>query len=70
MKHSFFIWLSCLCLVPMFVFAQNPESFLKTNGTVWLNPVEDNEYQEATSQAESVYAEANNVLNARERAIV
>ena len=54
----------------MFVFAQNPESFLKTNGTVWLNPVEDNEYQEATSQAESVYAEANNVLNARERAIV
>lgn len=27
MKHSFFIWLSSLWLVPMFVVAQNPESF-------------------------------------------
>lgn len=42
----------------------------KTNETVWLNPVEDSEYQEVTSQAENVYAEVNNVLNARERAIV
>ncbi|WP_455636450.1 cupin domain-containing carboxymuconolactone decarboxylase family protein [Parabacteroides sp.] len=42
----------------------------QTNQVVWLDPVEDNEYLDATSKAENVYAEANNVLEARERAIV
>lgn len=42
----------------------------QTNEAVWLSPVGEKEYQEATSQAENVYAEANRVLEAREQAIV
>ena len=36
----------------------------------WLEPVSDEEYRKATTEAESRYAEANEVLTAREQAIV
>ncbi|UQT36420.1 hypothetical protein M5E82_13540 [Parabacteroides distasonis] len=39
----------------------------QTNEAVWLSPVGEKEYQEATSQAENVYAEANRVLEARNK---
>lgn len=42
----------------------------QTNAPVWLAPVSDAAYLEATTQAESRYAEANRVLTAREQAIV
>lgn len=40
------------------------------NTAVWLYPVNDEQYREATSEAENCYAEANKVLTAREQAIV
>ena len=40
------------------------------NAAVWLSPVNDEQYREATSEAESCYSEANKVLTAREQAIV
>lgn len=40
------------------------------NATVWLSPVSDKQYKEATNGAETRYAEANNVLAPREQAIV
>lgn len=40
------------------------------NAAVWLQPVSDEQYHEATTEAESCYAEANKVLSAREQAIV
>ena len=43
---------------------------LQDNAAVWLSPVNDEQYREATSEAESCYAEANKVLTAREQAIV
>ena len=42
----------------------------QTNAAVWLNPVNNEEYREATTEAENRYAEANKVLTAREQAIV
>lgn len=42
----------------------------QTNAPVWLDPVSDAAYLEATTEAESRYAEANRVLPAREQAIV
>lgn len=42
----------------------------QTNAAVWLSPVNDEQYREATTEAESRYAEANKVLTAREQAIV
>lgn len=42
----------------------------QTNAPVWLAPVSDAAYLEATIDAESRYAEANKVLSAREQAIV
>ena len=44
----------------------NPQS----NAAVWLSPVSDEQYREATTEAERRYAEANKVLTAREQAIV
>ena len=44
----------------------NPQA----NVAVWLEPVSDEEYRKATTEAESRYAEANEVLTAREQAIV
>ena len=44
----------------------NPQN----NAAVWLSPVSDEQYREATTEAESRYAGANKVLTARERAIV
>ena len=44
----------------------NPQN----NAAVWFSPVSDEQYHEATTEAESRYAEANKVLTARERAIV
>lgn len=44
----------------------NPQS----NAAVWFDPVSDEQYREATTEAESRYAEANKVLDAREQAIV
>lgn len=44
----------------------NPQN----NAAVWLSPVSDEQYHEATTEAESRYAGANKVLTARERAIV
>lgn len=44
----------------------NPQS----NAAVWLSPVSDEQYREATTEAESRYAEANKVLTVREQAIV
>ena len=40
------------------------------NAAVWLEPVHDSPYQEATAEAENRYVGANNVLTAREQAIV
>lgn len=40
------------------------------NAAVWLSPVNDEQYREATSEAESCYAKANKVLTAREQAVV
>ncbi len=40
------------------------------NAAVWLDPVNDSQYQEATAEAENRYVGANNVLTAREQAIV
>lgn len=42
----------------------------QTNAAVWLNPVNDEEYREAMTEAESRYAEAKKVLTTREQAIV
>lgn len=44
----------------------NPQN----NAAVWLSPVSDEQYHEATTEAGSRYAGANKVLTARERAIV
>lgn len=40
------------------------------NAAVWLSPVSDAEYLEATTEVECRYAEANKVLTSREQAIV
>ena len=40
------------------------------NAAVWLSPVSDADYLEATTEAEYRYAEANKVLTSREQAIV
>lgn len=40
------------------------------NAAVWLEPVSDSQYQEATAEAENRYVGANSVLTAREQAIV
>lgn len=40
------------------------------NAAVWLSPVSDVQYREATNEAETRYAEANKVLTSREQAIV
>ena len=40
------------------------------NAAVWLSPVNDAEYLEATTEVECRYAEANKVLTSREQAIV
>lgn len=40
------------------------------NAAVWLSPVSDAQYREATTEAECCYAEANKVLTSREQAIV
>lgn len=40
------------------------------NAAVWLSPVSDAQYCEATTEAECHYAEANRVLTSREQAIV
>lgn len=42
----------------------------RSNAAVWLSPVSDEQYREATTEAESRYAEANKVLTARDQAIV
>lgn len=42
----------------------------QVNAAVWLEPVSDEEYRKATTEAESRYAEVNEVLTAREQAIV
>lgn len=42
----------------------------QTNAAVWLDPVSDEQYRKATTEAERRYAEANKVLTAREQAIV
>ena len=42
----------------------------QTNAAAWLEPVSDEEYRKATTEAESRYAEANEVLTVREQAIV
>lgn len=42
----------------------------QTNAVVWFSPVSDEQYREATTEAESRYAEANKVLTVREQAIV
>ena len=44
----------------------NPQN----NAAVWLSPVSDEQYHEATTEAESRYAGANKMLTALERAIV
>lgn len=44
----------------------NPQS----NAAIWLDPVSDEQYREATAEAERRYAEASKVLTAREQAIV
>ena len=44
----------------------NPQN----NVAVWLSPVSDDQYREATSEAENCYTESNKVLNVREQAIV
>ena len=55
--HSWFAHIAIEC---------NPQS----NAAVWLSPVSDEQYREATTEAERRYAEANKVLTAREQAIV
>lgn len=40
------------------------------NAAIWLDPVSDNQYQEATAEAENRYAKANSILTAREQTIV
>ena len=47
-----------------------PYSHPQTNAAAWLEPVSDEEYRKATTEAESRYAEANEVLTVREQAIV
>lgn len=42
----------------------------QTNAAVWLDPVSEEQYREATTEAESRYTESNKVLTAREQAIV
>lgn len=42
----------------------------QTNAAVWLQPVSDEQYSAATTEAESRYEEANKALSAREQAIV
>ncbi len=42
----------------------------QTNAAAWLEPVSDEEYRKATTEAESRYAEANEVLTVHEQAIV
>lgn len=42
----------------------------KNNAAVWLSPVSDDQYREATSEAENCYAESNKILSVREQAIV
>ncbi|WP_455998424.1 cupin domain-containing carboxymuconolactone decarboxylase family protein [Phocaeicola barnesiae] len=44
----------------------NPQN----NAAVWISPVSDDQYREATTEAECRYVEANKVLTARELAIV
>ena len=44
----------------------NPQS----NAAIWFDPVSDEQYREATAEAERRYAEASKVLTAREQAIV
>lgn len=44
----------------------NPQN----NTAVWLSPVSDEQYREATSEAENRYTESNKVLSVREQAIV
>lgn len=44
----------------------NPQN----NAAVWFSPVNDEQYREATSEAESRYTAANKVLTTREQAIV
>ena len=44
----------------------NPQS----NAAIWLDPVSDEQYREATAEAERRYAEASKVFTAREQAIV
>lgn len=53
-------WFAHIAITP------NPQ----TNAAVWLDPVSDEEYRKATTEAESRYAEANEVLTAREQAVV
>ena len=43
---------------------------LQNNAAVWLSPVSDEQYHDATKEAETRYAEANKVLTTREQAIV
>lgn len=40
------------------------------NAAIWLSPVSDAQYREATTEAERCYAEANKELTSREQAIV
>lgn len=40
------------------------------NAAVWLDPVSDSQYQEATTEVENRYAKVNSILAAREQAIV
>ena len=40
------------------------------NAAVWLDPVSDSQYQEATAEAEKRYVKANSILTAHEQAIV
>lgn len=42
----------------------------QTNAAVWLSPVSDEQYREATTETECRYDEANKVLTAREQAVV
>ncbi|MDD2952451.1 MAG: carboxymuconolactone decarboxylase family protein [Parabacteroides sp.] len=44
----------------------NPQN----NAAVWLSPISDEQYREATAEAASRYTEANKVLTLREQAIV
>lgn len=44
----------------------NPQN----NAAVWLSPISDEQYREATSETENRYTESNKVLSVREQAIV